>query len=258
MIKQTIYIAVIILSANTAFAQGFDWQLSSRLPVRHSNLFLGLQADYSFSSETGRFDFYEDECNCGSFKDGSGKGFSVGIQGEYWLEDGLTSLKSSLTYSSISPEFSAIQSLPVLLPDDSEANIDYKNTFSSNISYIAFSFGAKRRLFETHFHIGADLSFAVLTGNSETHKEKIIGPSWAPPFSTNPASYERLVSEGKVEELKSFDIYSTVSVGYDIDAGIGYYISPKIGFRIPMMSLISKGDWKRSSVIFGLSFSRWF
>ncbi len=241
----------------SSLAQGFDWELSPRLPQNYSSLFFGLGGSYSHSKEFGVFSFYEKDCNCGNFSGGKSSGFSLQLTSEYWLPSGLWSLRAAAGYNETNPEFSSVSSLPINI-NGQENFIDYENTYSGNLSYVFLNFGAKRRLFESHFYLAADLGLSFLINNKEKHIEKIVGPDWAPPFSTNPPSYSRIVAYGEIKDIYKMNVMPIISAGYDVDLGTGYYMSPAVSCALPMMNLISSGNWRRTSFSLSLSLFRWF
>lgn len=256
--KKIIILTILCIFCNVELkSQGFDWQLSPRMPEKYSDLFFGVYASYAFSNETGKFNYYEDECNCGKFENGTGSNLSFGAVSEYWLEDGQTALKAGAKFSMHSPEFSANQSLPIILNNGTEALIHYRNTFKSDIQLLSLNAGVKRRLFESFFFASLDLQFIFLLDNTEKHYEEITGPSYAPPFPTNPPSYKRLVSEGKIEDMNSLVIRPELSLGYDLDIGIGYYISPQLSISYNLTNIIDKGNWKSLQYGIGVNIMRW-
>jgi hypothetical protein len=153
--------------------------------------------------------------------------------------------------------FAANQSLPIILNSGEESLIHYRNTFESKLEWVAISAGAKERLLGTFFYAGLDLQFAFLLKNFEKHIEEITAPSYAPPFPTNPPSFKRLVSEGKIEDVRPFSLSTAFSIGYDLDLGIGSYVSPYFSISYNFTDMISKGNWKSLQYGIGLKVMRW-
>ncbi len=235
-----------------AGAQGFDWQMSSRTPVLLSNQFVGVKASVSISQEFGDFDFYEDDCNCGNFENGTGAHYSAGLSYEKWLQNGLASIRASLDFSSSSSKFETRSSLPVLLPDDSESEINYLNSYELSLGRIAVSFGAKHRIYESHFYGSVDLLLLLNISEEQKHYEKILGPDWAPPFPGNPPSRRRLVSSGKTDAIYSLSAVPMFGLGYDFALGMGTYSSVEFNIGSPLLNRISKGSWH--SISYGIGF----
>lgn len=252
MMKSLLSIATaMILISSASIAQGFDWQLSARTPVPLSNQFIGIHAGASLSNEFGDFDFYEDDCNCGNFEKGTGANYIAGLAYERWLKSGLVAIRSSLEYRKSLTKFESRSSLPVILPDDTESEIDYLNSYELSLSRIAASIGAKHRIAESHFYGTFDLLVLLNISEDQKHYERILGPDWAPLFPGNPPSRKRLVSSGKTDAIYSLQIVPSFSFGYDLELATGTYSSLEFNIGSPLLNRISRGSWYSFSYGFG-------
>jgi len=57
--KKIIFIISFIAFSHSVFAQGFDWQYSSRLPFVHPKLFIGGNVSLGEIATTGSFSFLD-------------------------------------------------------------------------------------------------------------------------------------------------------------------------------------------------------
>ncbi len=239
------------------FSQGFDWQMPTRMPAKTSNLFIGGNINSSLYHEFADFSFYEADCNCGTFSDGSGLGLSGGIASEYWLKDGLQSVLFKLNFRTKETRFKAEHSLPVLLPDNSESRINYRNTLEQSAQYIDIRFGYKHRIMQSHFSIGLGANILLQISNKQKHYEDIIGPSWAAPFPTSPPSYRRQIDEGNIDDTYKIQFEPTLCFSYDFSLGIGIYATPYLQFGLPIFNISKEGINRPASIRIGFSILNW-
>ncbi|GEM_PF-3476115 len=241
-----------------AETQGFNWELSPRLPENINYNFLGIIFQQGFSKELGNFGFYENDCNCGSFSDGNGLSNTFGISFEKWILDGNGSLSIAISYNYRKNKFSTKQNLPIILPNGQEDIITYENIFKNSFDNVAVNFQFKKRIYNSFYFISIGNVFYFSVSNSQKHIEKILSPSYANPFPTNPPSYSRVVSEGQINKTNVFNLAPFLSVGKDIDLGGKYYISPYVQISYLLINQIRDEKWKSIQVDAGIRLMRWF
>ncbi|HOQ48822.1 MAG TPA: hypothetical protein PLV01_03215 [Candidatus Kapabacteria bacterium] len=238
-------------------SQGFNWELSPRLPESINYEFIGFAVQQGFSKELGDFSFYEQDCNCGKFSDGNGSSSAFGLSYEKWILDGRSSLSFVINYNYRKAEFSTKQNLPILLPDGQEDLITYENMFSNSFDNITLNFEFKKRIDRTYYFVSIGNVFYFTLSNKQKHIEKILSPSYANPFPTNPPSFRRVVSEGRINKANDFNFSPFLSIGKDIDLGHKYYISPYIQIAYLFIDQVRQEKWKSVQANVGVKLMRW-
>lgn len=239
------FVTLLILFSNnkTIFSQGFDWQKGGRMPYNIPENYIGGNVSIANVYHNGDFNLKEDLIECCNFEDGNGYKTNVGLTYEYWLED-FTSIIASISYSQISGNFIIRSSLPTR---EGDFITDYG--FESDISYINFIIGGKRRILGTHLHFGASIEFAVLLSGKSNYTEQAI--------SNNVPFEKRTILTGKIEELNSVLIVPALSIGYDANLGVGYYATPFLEASYNLNSVIENESWRRLSIVIGLRLMRY-
>jgi hypothetical protein len=248
MRRKFLYILFLLIFAKEALAQGFDWQYSSRLPSASPTFFIGLTGEYNHLIHSGSLDFTEAQNHCATYTKGIGEGYSAGIRGEYWLT-GLLAVYGEVLYVN-SPGNFTVQAEP--LPRIGQELLTEYN-FNTVMNYFIIEPGIKYRLFDSHFHAGLGVQIGFLMNDNSEHKERIIGPTNAPKFPTNPPSYERIIYDGKISSLNTLFIEPRIQFGYDITYGTGKYATPKISLGIPVFDLTKSSTWKRWALSVGIT-----
>ena len=238
-------------------AQGFNWELSPRLPENINYDFLGITLQQGFSKELGNFSFYENDCNCGKFENGNGSSYVFGINYEKWILDGNSSFSFGVNYYYRKNEFSSKQQLPIILPNGQEDVITYENIFRNSFDNIAFNFEFKKRIENSFYYFSIGNILHLVLSNKQKHIEIILSPSYANPFPTNPPSYSRVVSEGRINKSNTFNLSPFLNVGRDIDIGQKYYISPYIQISYLLIDQVQEEKWKSVQAILGIRVMRW-
>lgn len=255
--KKIILLLILMFVSNSLFSQGFSWELSPRLFEKASDYFIGIDYKYGLSRENGDFSFYEDDCKCGEFSKGSGNRQYFSLQLEKWLSDGKTSYNFSLGISLHNNLFSTKQSLPILLPNGNETLITYENRFESTLQNFNITFEYKKRLLESFYFLSIGLHSVYVYENYQKHIEKILSPNYVNPFPTNPPSYRRVVSSGKINDLRNFNFQPFLSIGKDIEFGFGYYASPYLQLSCSLLSQIKGEHWNSLQASIGIRIMRW-
>ncbi len=244
-----IFIVFVCLSIN-ANSQGFDWQYSARMPAEYPDIYFGVFAEYSILSHEGGIDFFENAVFCRRFKNGSGKGISLGISAEYWME-GDAAVSGSISYKNALGSFKVKSVLPRV-----EEDFVSEYRFDSDFSYLCLQAGAKYRLFRSHFHAGAEVVIEYLFNNENEYSERIISPNDY--FTTDPPTQERTIAEGSIADAESIIFYPAINLGYDFEYGRGHYSTIYFSAMFPLSDVIQNGNWKMWSFSFGIIIRRGF
>jgi len=223
-------------------AQGFDWQYSSRLPFETPKIFFGVDGGLDYNLHQGDFNFIEQYFKCCSFTDGNGIGYKIGLKIEYWASAEFA-IFGSAGFNYIMGQFIE-QYGPY--PDGNGGTQLTEFEFNSKSNYINFEAGIKYRLFLSHFFVATTFSAAFMIDNTNEHLERTISKAsltWD----------ERIITDGRVPDLKSFVFQPEFKLGYDLNMGLGAYSSVYIGVAFPIQNQLSEGDWRKWTLSAGVS-----
>ncbi len=245
MIRKTIIILIILFSKQFELnAQNFDWQNSARMPFETPKYFIGLGGEYSSYLHKGSFEFIEKNTPCCGYESGNGNGFNFGINALYFVEDDL-SLIAGLQFKNEKGIFQTLTSYP----KSPNINITTQFQYTGVLNYISLESGLKQYILLDNFSISAGINFDILISDNSEHIEKIISPNNIP---FNDGTYERNISLGKIDNLRTFLISPKISLGYDINLGIGTFANLNSFVNIPIFSNLNKENWKAWNFGFGI------
>ncbi|HPI20324.1 MAG TPA: hypothetical protein PKY56_08135 [Candidatus Kapabacteria bacterium] len=235
-----LFITIIFISAYLqVHSQGFDWQYSSRYPVDAPTLFGGLSFAYNHSIHSADIDLREYFVYCCEFKEGTGNGFSVGSNFEYW-QSGNYSIFLALNFKNQSASFFKTERLPRLY-DTLVTQYELNNTLTS----FSIETGAKHRLFKSHFHVAASLLFTYIFNTDNKYTETVLEPKDFP-------WHQREISTGNISGLNKFNIYPNLRIGYDWSFDLNWYATPFIQVSFPLFDMSSNKKWRSSVFEFGV------
>ena len=245
-------IVVTVAHSNFAFGQGFDWQWSARLPFETSRMYLGIGTQYEFQFASGEISFLEDKISCQNFDGGKGKNYVFGLNFEYWEELNRFAYRSSIrcgisTFASQSIDY---------VPHSPNIIAEYENKLTLDFLKIDFKIGGKYRIANTHLNVGADLMLSFIINHTFKATEEILGPPEMPPFSTNPPSYIRDILRGATNSFNRIQFYPALSIGYDLQLGLGTYAEPNFSLLISPQSMFSNDNVTNYLISFGINFYR--
>ncbi len=224
---------VVILSAVGANSQGFNWQYSSRLPMKYPEFFIGINAGVSFINNNGNIRLDEGEVfDCCKFSSGSGWGNSYGLAAEYWYFPDMA-LFAHLNYTMDGHTFTKQRMGEIRVTD----TLFYENELKSSIDYLNLEIGAKKDFPASHFHYGLSMMLGITLSNSNKITEKVLKPVYFP-WS------ERIVSQGRISDLTKFYFLPKVRLGYDIDLGLSTYSTISLTAGIPVINITDNAEWK--------------
>lgn len=221
------------------FSQGFDWQYSPRLPYTIPTKFIGLSVNYGIIENRGNFGFMEDFIECCNYQSGQGKSQEISLNGEYWFKGDLAYI-ASIGFVSVKSDFSTTITVPRSDGKNDYFSV-YKYTLDESRNKLILKFGAKYRILNSHFSVGASSNFQLYLSNTATHKEKILAPN-SETFidGTN----ERIIQNGILSNYNKLLFSPELFLNYDLSVIRGYYTSLKVGVDFPVFSVIEKEDWR--------------
>jgi hypothetical protein len=114
--------------------------------------------------------------------------------------------------------------------------------YNSDLRYLSFEAGAKRRLFDSHLFTELTLAFMFKISDNSTHLERVVSPAELP-FSDG--STEREFPYREISGLRSFNLVPSLSLGYDANLGNNLYAGISAGVKFPLMSQTSANNWIR-------------
>ena len=103
-------------------------------------------------------------------------------------------------------------------------------------------------------HIGAAFEFNINFAANYDVVERILGPPEVPPFNTNPPAYEREITAGKFYKLSFLTVTPKIELGYDLQLGLGKYITPVASISLPVMSVIKTDNIRKLDFSFGVRY----
>lgn len=224
------------------FSQGFDWRESAREPFASPRLFIGAFGGGGYSSHFGEISFYESQINCSEFESGSGYNAEFGAKSEFWI-----SPKSALVFQiSYSKLFGAFSKENEPLPIKDSDPLITENQLDITTNYINFTLGAKYRVYE-YFFAEPSLILSILSSSNFSLKEEVLSPDYYH-FHTIPESKIRDISNGKISDLNATNLALKIAFGFDYNAGLYKYISPKLSVAMPLNSYLKTSSYRNLSV----------
>ncbi|GAB1372171.1 hypothetical protein MASR1M45_22330 [Candidatus Kapaibacterium sp.] len=248
MIKNLILFVLVILgvlfSSYKVYPQGFNWKIDSRMPHSIPDLYFGINATYGLLNQYGPFNLREDFIECCNFDEGNGHSTEFGLSAEYWY-DGLTAFNFTVGYKNQKSDFVIQSELPTR-----NGSFITNYEFVSTINYLSLNFGAKHRIYNSHFSVGGGIGINYLINSSGKYTEQAI--------SDNVPFEKRILYGGNINELNSLIVNPYLFVGYDVQLTYGYYVSPYINLAYTVNSLVDEESWRVLSLRFGLRLFRFF
>jgi hypothetical protein len=237
-------LTLFVIAGNFAFTQGFDWQYHSRLPYKIPNKFIGLQGGISQNTVVGEFGFAEDYIKCCNYESGKGNSIAFSVIGEYWLQGNL-SIAGSIGIISTSSSFSKSVQVPRSNGVQDWIAV-YRYDMNEVRNYLEISPQVKYRLGWKYLSATAKLSSLFLLSNASEHSEMIKSPDFEYFID---GSKKREIIDAVAPDYHIFIIEPYLGLSYDQPIALSYYASINVGSTIPIMSAVSKQnyrEWKAS------------
>jgi len=251
--KRLLYIIFsTLLFASQILAQGFEWELSPRLPFSIPKTYIGFVSCYTKNYLNGSLTLYENYFSCANFSSGAGNSSSFGIKAEHWLEPNLA-LNGSLFFSLSNGSFVADgDSFPVYIKNIPKM-VKIENELSLNYRYLVFDLGAKYRIPSTHFFLGANLELGLKFSTRYDLFEQVKSP---PEYHFNDNTQRRKIIDGKLSDLSLVFVNPKVTLGYDAKIFPWVYASPSISVALPIFNFSRDERLKILSIQVCLSLMR--
>lgn len=246
-----------LFNFSEAKSQGFDWIYSNRLPFEVPNFFIGGKIEVGLINHSGDLSLREmynaTDFECCRYKNGSGTSMNVGVSIEYWYET-FSAVNLSLSYNNISSNFNR-SSEPIPLSNGDNLITEYD--YATNLSFVNIELGWRYKIMETHIFVNPSLNTNVFLSKSDGQQvERIISPDYE---TFSDGSIIRNIESGKIPEINTFNINFNLKAGYDFSIMNGMYVSPYIGYILPISNYVSGNNtnnnsnetWRMSGVLFG-------
>ena len=253
--KHCIFGIIVLFSWQNANSQGFDWIESWRLPSDSPDLFIGGYTGFGMNTEYVNARSFSNVLDCCGFKDGSGRGYRVGLTAEYWLE-GDFSLQAQVGYGSSSASFNANRQDSILYKDptgekNNSLNLLRDYTLTSRIQSLELAMIAKKRLFASHFSVALGFLGAITLPNDSMHELEM---KVSVPGIQLEREYYTPNEMVKGIEVSGFLFKPIIRCEYDIAIFNEAYIKPYIQTDITLNSRVTREDpWRSLTVLGGFS-----
>jgi len=238
---------ILVLSAATGLAQGFDWQPSPRRPYEAPRTFLGLELGIASGSHTGSLPYLEADIPnpCCTYESGSGLPIRIGLTGETWIGPRMAAaLDVSLQLQSTT-FVAAEQSLPRV----GRGPLVTRYELDVQTSYLALGASLRQRLGSSMFVASAGMRAGMLLRASMTNREVVVG---APDETFADGTRVQTLPTTGLADAASVVLEPHLSVGYDVPMSVGYYLTPSIMCGYSLTSLSTNHSWRALSIGVGL------
>ncbi|ROL55741.1 hypothetical protein D9V84_10840 [Bacteroidetes/Chlorobi group bacterium Naka2016] len=252
MKRLVLTLLLIVLPLGSLFSQGFEWEISPRMPFSIPKLYFGILGSYTRNSLNGSLTLYENYFSCAKFTSGGGNSNSFGLKIEYWKTHNLA-FNASFNFQANKGSFVAagdsfpiqIKGIPKIVKVENELAMDYK--------YLVADFGAKYRLGSTHLFIGGNLEFGLKLVTEYELFEKVKSP---PEYHFIDNTQRRKIVDGRLSDLSIVVVNPKIALGYDATLFPGVYASPSIAVQIPLFNYSRQENLKLFSLQLSISILR--
>lgn len=251
MIRSLLSLFIVVATAVSAVAQGFDWQYSARLPFDSPIRFYGVELATGYSTQFASLDYLEKGTpfTCCTYDNGSGIPYGVLLAVDYWLapdisaQGGLGVLVRNVSFTSDPQSFPRIDNSGVYI-------VSSEYVFQGSITYVTAQASMRYRLLGTHLNVGGGLKLLLKLSETQTQIDRVLGPDDYF-FDGNPPTKEKDLEATLLNDASAFVIEPFLSVGYDLSLRRGMYLTPAITVGGPVTSLSKTQPWR--SIDFGFS-----
>lgn len=248
--KRISYLALLIfLCPVLIFSQGFEWELSPRLPFSIPKLYLGISTNFSKNFFKGSLSLYEKYYTCAIFSTGNGNSNSFGVRAEYWFEPAVA-LNLGILFLNSGTNFTALGDSFKILVKDIPKVVKVENELSFKHIYLLIDLGAKYRISSTNIYFAGNLEFGFKLSSSFDLYEQVLSP---PEYHFVDNSQRRKILDGDFSKFSTLVISPKFSVGYDAIIYPKIYATPSISIYIPVFNMSSKDNLKMLAIQLGFS-----
>ncbi len=251
--KHTTALVLMLLSTQSLFAQGFDWEYSLRKPRYAPTVFAGPTVSLATTGSSSNIQVLDQVRSlqpafiCAAYNKGKGSSWSAGMQTEWWKWPH-TAVGACISYQRFQSDFSA-DSPQALLADGNIFQTQY--LLSTAVHTLNVEVLLKTLISQSHLWLGVRLKNQVLLSVDSKLSENVLQPlSYTFP-GTNEQS--KLLSDKDIAGVRSFVINPVFQIGYDLNMGRDWYSSLSIGVQAPLMDYTSGTKWSIWSVNFQYS-----
>jgi hypothetical protein len=245
----------------SAWAQGFNWQYSARMPSDVPTLFVGVQGGYGLTQHFAGIPMQERMadgrvCDCqAQFERANGREIRAGIVVEQWLSSGDFALYASAQVQQEQATFRALAAPLRISPwtmVDASARGDFQTEYLFATSTLSASIeaGAKYKFYPSPVFIGFGVNLAYTVRDASSLRERSVNVNFNYEQNELPLDFVRRTA--LVPSAKAV-------LGVDLPLAKGLYASPAAFVMVPMSSLASNAAWFRVcygvqiSVVFGVN-----
>lgn len=221
--------------------------------ISKSDWSVGVYGNYNLIKNKTAIPVFYGSTDCGLFSDGDTYGITGGVLVEYSFIPSLLSVSARIGYAQRPGYLSTdIARFEVYEPSSqSYQPLNLRHTYDATLEYLVFDIGAIVQPFEEipiRFRLGADAGNSIF-GNSYIQNEEIVSPESV--LFPNERKVKTNFS-GRVETITSSYGVSGI-IGYDLEIGDGAYLTPEVGYRYGLNSIITDAEWKQQSYFAGIS-----
>lgn len=243
---------IIFFAFGKSFPQGFEWELSPRLPFSIPKFYAGIQGAISKNFFNGTLTLYENYFSCAKFTSGTGGTNSFGVKVEFWYKHDFA-FNASLNFQTSNGKFVALgDSFPVEIKGIPKV-VKVENELAMKYKHFVADIGAKYRIASSHFFLGANLEFGFKFSSSYDLYEQVKSP---PEYHFIDNTQRRKLVEGNLSDLSLLFVNPKILVGYDAILFPEIYASPSVAFYIPLFNFSREENLKLFSINFCFAIMR--
>jgi len=241
-----------------AWAQGFPWELSPRLPVKAPTHFLGISGQLLTVPSVATLQAVEHEWSCATYRRGTGLSLSVGIHGEWWCapEGALRGL--------LAMEYATLQltapgePLPLRNGDFLQTEFQFRSAFWLLRGELSW----KRRLWRWIW--GSIAGWIAVQWQLRQEQWEVVLRPDDYFFNTFPPSRQRRLDQARSIQVRPYGAGIRCRFGYDLPLArhSPLYAAPALVVGTSLVSLAHTATWQRWEIgaeialLFGLGTGR--
>ena len=223
------------------WAQGFQWELSPRLPVPAPVLFIGAGAHGAWVSHLSALEAIEDGLNCATYRSGDGTHAVAGAYAEWWYAP-----ESALRLALLAGASQAVlraPAEPLPLADGRQLRTEYQLQMRLLVAR-AEALGKLRLRDKLWVALGAWVGLQWRL--QEEQWERVLEPEDYV-FQTTPPARERRLSRAQSVGVRPYGVGVLLRLGLDAPLArlTPVYAAPALSVGISLLSLARSAAWSR-------------